>query len=192
MPIAISRSFAQRETLSWGCRPMPSAHLVRRIRHRPEDLFDLVSDVENYPKFINLISALRVTKQLSETEFEAEAIVAYKMLRETFRSKIVADPVAGKISVEKAEKGGAVKSLLNTWTFHPLEDGSTLVDVIVDVRLKAMPLEFLLRDKFGKAAVHIMNLFEVRAGQNYPLVGNETYDSVAEMTSFGLRSDQLV
>ncbi len=171
---------------------MPATHLVRRIRHSPEDLFELVSDVENYPKFINLISALRVTKQLSETEFEAEAIVAYKMLRETFRSHIIADPVARKISVQKAEKGGAVKSLLNTWTFHPLEDGSTMVDVIVDVRLKARPLEFLLRDKFGKAAVHIMNLFEVRAGQNYPLVGDEAYDTKAEMTVFGLSADKLV
>jgi coenzyme Q-binding protein COQ10 len=69
---------------------MPRAHFMRRIRNRPQDLFDLVADVENYPAFINLISALRVTKKLSETEFEAEAIVAYKMISETFRSHIIA------------------------------------------------------------------------------------------------------
>lgn len=171
---------------------MPAAHLVRRIRHRPEDLFDLVSDVETYPQFINLISALRVTKQVSETEFEAEAIVAYKMLRETFRSHIVADRDALNISVKKAEKGGAVKSLLNTWAFYPLNDGSTLVDVVVDVRLKATPLEFLLRDKFGKAAVHIMNLFQERAKQSYAMVGDETYDIKSEMAALGINADKLV
>jgi coenzyme Q-binding protein COQ10 len=165
---------------------MPKAHLVRRIRNAPEDLFDLVSDVENYPDFINLISVLRITKVLSDTEFEAEAVVSYKMLRETFRSHIIADREALKIEVKKAEKGGAVKSLLNRWRFYRLKDGSTLVDVVVDVRLKARPLEFLLRDKFEKASIHIVNLFETRASQNYPRIGEKDYDWKPEMKSLGL------
>lgn len=170
---------------------MPSAHLIRRIRNSPEGLFDLVADVENYPEFINLISALRVTKKLSETEFEAEAVVAYKMLRETFRSHITADRDALKIEVKKAEKGGAVKSLVNRWVFYPLKDGSTLVDVVVDVRLKAMPLEFLLRDKFGKASVQIVNLFETRAKQDLPSVGEADYDYKSELISLGLNAQKI-
>lgn len=165
---------------------MPKAHLVRRIRNAPEDLFDLVSDVENYPEFINLISALRITKKVSDTEFEAEAVVSYKMLSETFRSRIIADREALKIEVKKAEKGGAVKSLLNSWNFYRLKDGSTLVDVVVDVRLKARPLEFLLRDKFEKASIHIVKLFETRASQQYARVGTDDYDWKSEMKSLGL------
>lgn len=171
---------------------MPKAHFMRRIRSRPEDLFELVSNVENYPEFINLISALRVTKKLSDTEFEAEAVVAYKVLRETFKSHVTVDRDALKISVKKAEKGGAVKSLLNSWTFYPLKDGSTLVDVVVDVRLKAMPLEFLLRDKFEKASVHIVGVFESRASQDFPVVGNEQYDFKPEMIALGLDTGKLV
>lgn len=171
---------------------MPNAHFMRRIRHRPQDLFDLVSNVENYPEFINLISALRVTKKLSETEFEAEAIVAYKMISETFRSHIVTDREALKITVRKAEKGGAVKSLLNSWDFYPLSDGSTLVDVVVDVRLKAMPLEFLLRDKFAKAAIHIVSVFERRAGQEFPIVGDANYDCRHELTALGLDAGKII
>lgn len=90
---------------------MPNAHIIRRIRNSPEDLFRLVADVEAYPEFINLISALRITKTLSETEFEAEAVVAYKMISESFRSLVTTDTEALKIEVKKAEKGGAVKSL---------------------------------------------------------------------------------
>jgi len=171
---------------------MPTAHFLRRIRHRPEDLFDLVSDVDTYPEFIDLISALRVTKRISDTEFEAEVIVVYKMLRETFRSRIIADRDALMIKVLKAEKGGTVKSLLNTWTFHSLSDGSTLVDVFIEVRLTARPLEFLLRDKFSKAAVHIMNLFEARATQMCPSVGAVSYDSSDEMKLLGLNANKLV
>ena len=112
---------------------MPEVHLIRRIRNRPADIFDLVADVEKYPEFINLISALRITKTLSDTEFEAEAIVAYKMISESFQSHILVDKEALRIEVKKAEKGGAVKSLINRWQFYPLNDGSTLVDVVVDV-----------------------------------------------------------
>jgi len=170
---------------------MPKAHLVRRIRHTPEDLFDLVADVEKYPEFINLLSNLRITKTVSDTEFEAEAIVAYKMLRETFRSRVVADKDALKISVNKADKSGAVKSLENSWAFYELKDGSSLVDVVVNVKLKAMPLEFLLRDKFGKASEHIINLFETRASHTYRVVGEESYDVKAELRSLGLNEDKL-
>ena len=171
---------------------MPSAHIIRRIRNSPEGLFDLVADVESYPEFINLISALRVTKKLADTEFEAEAIVAYKMISETFRSHVTADRKALKISVKKAEKGGALKSLLNSWTFYPLEDGSTLVDVKVDVRLKARPLEFLLRDKFEKASVHIVNVFQTRASQKLPEVGAAEYDVMPELKRLALNPDKLI
>lgn len=166
---------------------MPKTHLVRRIQCDSHALFDLVADVENYPKFIKLISALRITKKLSETEFEAEAIVAYKMISETFRSHVKIDQEALKISVTKAEKGGAVKSLVNRWAFYPLKDGSSLVDVVVDVRLKAMPLEFLLRDKFDKASTDIINAFEARARQQLPKVGEKDYDYANELVALGLK-----
>lgn len=171
---------------------MPKTHIIRRIRCSPEDLFGFVADVEGYPDFINLISALRITKKLSETEFEAEAIVAYKMISETFRSHIVADPDALRIEVKKAEKGGAVKSLVNSWKFYPLKDGSTLIDVVVEVRLKAMPLEFLLRDKFSKVSIHIISAFERRASQTLPSVGEADYDFQAEVKALGLDPEKIV
>jgi len=171
---------------------MPRAHIIRRIRNRPEDLFSLVSNVETYPDFISLISALRITKKLSETEFEAEAVVAYKMLSETFRSYVTADPEALQIEVKKAEKGGAVKSLLNNWKFHRLKDGSTLIDVIVDVKLKARPLEFILREKFQTASVQIVKSFETHAFKNLKHIGAPEYDVTPELISLGLDPKNLV
>jgi coenzyme Q-binding protein COQ10 len=166
---------------------MPKTHLVRRIQCDSQSLFELVADVENYPKFITLISALRITKTISETEFEAEAIVSYKMISETFRSLVKIDQDAMKIAVTKAEKGGAVKSLVNRWAFYPLQDGSSLVDVVVDVKLKAMPLEFLLRDKFDRASTSIINAFEARARQQLPKVGGDDYDYADELAALGLK-----
>lgn len=166
---------------------MPSAAFTKHIRHAPDDLVVMVSNVEEYPKFINLISNLRITKKLNETDFEAEAIVAYKSIRQTFKSLIHVDKEHRFIRVTKAEKGGAVKNLENRWTFHELSDGTTLVDFYVDVTLKAFPLNLLIKDKFGKASVDIMNAFERRAAQVCPKVSvSPTLDLAMEKSRLGL------
>ena len=163
---------------------MPSTHLTQRVRAAPDQVFDMVADVENYPKFIKLISNLRITKKISDTDFEAEAIVAYKIFREIFRSHIHIDHEAGLIRVTKAQKGGAVKTLEIRWRFHELSDGSTAVDFYVDVSLKAFPLNMLVRDKMGRATEVIMAAFERRAEEICDEVGDkeESPDLVAEIS----------
>lgn len=165
---------------------MPAASLLQRVKHRPDDIINLVADVENYPKFIELISALRITRitKVSDTHerFEAEAIIAYKFLSETFRSTVEVNRGSREINVVKADKGGAVKSLTNVWKFHELSDGSTLVDFDVDVRLKAFPLELIARDKFAKTAAKIMDMFIAHAGATLELVGDDALDVEAEAT----------
>jgi len=185
MQIRILRGYARR-AVSGKLRAMPSTHLVRRVCAAPDDVFDIVADVENYPKFINLISALRITKQISPTDFEAEAIVAYKMLRENFRSHVHIDREKGLIKVSKAQAGGALKTLKNTWKFHALSDGSTAVDFYVDVSLKAFPLNMIVREKMGRASDVIMSAFERRAAQICKPVGLENLDMQAEYQRLGL------
>jgi coenzyme Q-binding protein COQ10 len=166
---------------------MPSTAFTKHIRHAPGDLLALVSDVEEYPKFIDLISNLRITKQISETDFEAEAIVAYKAIRQTFKSLIQIDPDRRRIRVTKAERGGAVKKLENRWVFHELSDGTTLVDFYVDVTLAAFPLNILIRDKFAKASQDIMAMFEKRAGEVCPPIKtNSDLNLAMEKSRLGL------
>lgn len=146
----------------------------------------MVADVENYPQFINLISALRITKQISDTDFEAEAIISYKMLRENFRSLIHIDREKKFIRVTKAEKGGAVKTLDNTWKFHPLSDGSTAVEFYIDVSLKAFPLNILIKEKMAKASDVIMGAFEGRAKEVCRPIESDGLDLGAEYARLGL------
>ncbi len=165
---------------------MPSTSFTRHICHDPDELLEMVANVEDYPKFINLISALRITKQLSETDFEAEAVVAYKMIRERFKSLIHIDRENRFIRVTKAQKGGAVKTLENSWKFHALEDGSTLVEFYVEVSLKAFPLNILIREKMDRASEVIMNAFVARAARVCKPVKSEDIDLTAEAKRLGL------
>lgn len=170
---------------------MPAARLLRRIPHTPDDLVSLVSDVARYPDFIDLISNVRVgqTKTFSpdHTQFEADAVISYKFLNETFRSRVNVHPQSRRIMVEKPDKSGAVKSLSNSWIFHELSDGSTLVEFYVDVRLKAFPLEMLIRDKFDKASTYIMKRFEQRADVLFTRLPETPLDMTAETARLGLR-----
>ena len=146
----------------------------------------MVADVENYPQFISLISALRITKKISETDFEAEAIVSYKMLRESFRSLIHIDRETKFIRVTKAEKGGAVKTLENTWKFHTLSDGTTAVEFFIEVSLKAFPLNILIQEKMQKASDVIMSAFERRAADVCKPIESGGLDLSAEYARLGL------
>ena len=169
---------------------MAKATLHRRVMHAPNDLFDLVSDVERYPEFINLLSAIRVSnrEQVSGSieRFEAEANVSYKFLSERFNSLVEVDRENLTIDVSKADRSGAVRALKNNWVFHPLSDGSTYVDFFVEVKLKAFPLEMMMREKFDKAGRHIMNLFETKAGQTYKKIGDADLDLDTELSRLGL------
>lgn len=165
---------------------MPSTKFIRRIHHDSEELLEMVANVEDYPKFINLISALRITKQLNETDFEAEAVVSYKMLRENFKSLIHIDRVNKIIRVTKAERGGAVKTLENVWKFHSLSDGTTAVEFYVDVSLKAFPLNMLIREKMSKTSEIVMTAFEERAAKVCAPVQGSDLDLTAEYAQLGI------
>ena len=173
---------------------MPQARLAKRILHAPNDLLEMVADVEKYPEFVDLIAAMRILsrddRSDTHTHFEAEALVAYKAINEQFASEVDVYRDQHKIVVTKSERGGALKSLLNEWKFHPLPDGSTLVEFFVEVRLKAFFLEGLLKAKFDDASTDIMDRFEARAGELYETVGEESYDATADIARLGL-SDAL-
>ena len=155
---------------------MPDTRIRRRVMHRPDDMLSMVADVERYPKFLKFISALRVKnrKQVSETieTFEAEATVSFKFISEKFISDVRVDQDAKTISVKKSGHGGALKTLDNSWKFIELSDGSTLVDFYVDVKLKAFPLNILLKDKFDSVGEQMMKLFERKAGMAFEKVGD--------------------
>ena len=175
---------------------MPQAALLQHVPHAPEDVLALVAGVERYPDFISLISATRITKRLPSGEgveiFEADAVIAYKFISETFGSLVSVDNNARTISVTKSNRGGAVKSLSNNWVFHALSDGSTLVDFDVDVRLKSFPLEMLAREKFDKVAQKIMSYFIDYAGKTLPVIGDDMINIPAEVRALGLSVTRLV
>jgi len=147
-----------------------------RIRHRPKDVYALVGDVEAYPKFINLITALRV-KSREETErgssLVAEAKARYKFVSERFVTRVTLDDIDHRIDVDLVQ--GPFRSLTNSWQISALPDGSSLVDFVIDFEFSNPMLNMLLSANKERAVGYIIDAFKARADQLYPKVGDEDF-----------------
>ncbi|HSI17760.1 MAG TPA: type II toxin-antitoxin system RatA family toxin [Sphingomonas sp.] len=141
---------------------MPRHSETRRLPYTPEQMFDLVANVERYPEFIPWVTAVRLRSD-SATEMVADLIVGFKGLRETFTSKVEkARPAT--IHVEYLD--GPLKYLRNDWTFRP--DGSGCqVDFSVDFEFKSRMFEMLAGQMFGAALRKMIGAFEARAAALY-------------------------
>jgi coenzyme Q-binding protein COQ10 len=135
---------------------------TRRLPYTPEQMFDLVANVERYPEFIPWVTAVRIRSD-SATEMVADLIVGFKGLRETFTSK-VDKARSGTIHVDYLD--GPLKYLRNDWTFRPDGTGCQ-VDFSVDFEFKSRMFEMLAGQMFGAALRKMIGAFETRAAILY-------------------------
>lgn len=148
---------------------MPQFRTTRRVSHTASEMFDLVADVERYPEFVPLCSALRVRKRTpgeggSETLI-ADMTVAYKLIRETFVSRVTLDRPNLKLRVEYLD--GPFSHLDNRWTFKPTGDQSCEVEFYISYEFKSRVLGLLMGAMFEAAFRRFAEAFERRADAVY-------------------------
>ena len=95
---------------------MPTHAEKRTLPYRPDQLFDLVAEIERYPEFLPWCRAARIRKREGDVIF-ADLVIGWKMIRESFTSRVTLKR-PGRIDVSYHE--GPFKYLNNHWTFEPL------------------------------------------------------------------------
>lgn len=131
-------------------------------------MFDLVADVEKYPQFVPLCSALRVrsrTEKGETTVIVAEMTVAYKMIRQTFISRVTLDKPKLQILVEYLD--GPFSRLQNRWTFMMVGEKACEVEFFIEYEFKSRTLAMLMGAMFDTAFRKFAAAFESRADQVY-------------------------
>ena len=78
---------------------MPTHAEKRRLPYTPEQMFDLVADVEKYPEFLPWCVATRIKSRHGDT-ITADMAVGYKMFREKFTSIARLDRAGMRIDIE--------------------------------------------------------------------------------------------
>jgi len=141
---------------------MPTHGEKRFLPYEPGQLYDLVADVEQYPKFLPWCLASRIKKR-EGTVFYADLVIGFKMVRERFTSKVTL--TSGKrIDVSYTE--GPFQYLNNHWIFEPAE-GGTEIDFYVDFEFRSPLLQKIMGALFNEAVRRMVAAFERRADQLY-------------------------
>lgn len=142
---------------------MPKHQETRHLPYSPEQMFDLVADVQSYELFLPWVSAIRVRSD-SETEMVADMVVGFKGLRETFTSRV---HKRRPESVHVDYLDGPLERLTNDWKFRPDGDGGVLIDFEVDFAFRNRLFEMIAGQMFDKALRKMIGAFEDRAAQLY-------------------------
>lgn len=142
---------------------MPTHAEKRRLPYTPEQLYEVVASVDRYPEFLPWCKAARITRRDGNT-FEADLVIAFKMFRERFTSKVTLAPKSG-VDVRYVE--GPFKYLNNHWQFEPAPEGGTVVDFYVDFEFRSKMLQALIGVLFNEAVRRMVGAFEGRAHQLY-------------------------
>ena len=146
---------------------MPKQSDQRTLPYTPQQMYDLVADVENYPKFLPWTAAARIRSREDMGDHEvvlADLIVSFKVFREQFGSRVTLWPRTKTIDTEYIE--GPFKYLNSRWEFEEVPEGC-LVKFHVDFEFKNRVLQGAAGMFFNQAMQTIVRAFERRAKELY-------------------------
>ena len=141
--------------------------VVRLQTYSPEQLFDLVGDVDAYPQFVPWILSMRTWNRREAggvSLLDAEVQVGFSFLKERFATQVRRDANTHEITVSLLH--GPFKRLRNHWRFSPHTTG-TQVDFEIDFEFKSKLLETLLKLNLHHAVDRLIACFDARAETLY-------------------------
>ena len=146
---------------------MPAHSEIRHLPFTAQQMYDLVADVGQYPKFLPWCSAARIrgTTELGDALImEADLVISFKVFRERFGSRVTLYSKDQKIDTEYLD--GPFRYLSSTWSFVDTEEGCE-VSFFVDFEFKNILLQKAIGLVFNEAMHRIVAAFETRAQALY-------------------------
>ena len=148
---------------------MPRFTNKRLVKHTAEQMFDLVADVERYPEFVPMCQSLRLRQRTAGPDgtetIVADMTVSFKLIRETFTSRVTLDRPNLRIQVEYLR--GPFSSMENRWTFEPRSETSCEVGFFISYEFRSRMLAMLMGAMFDAAFQRFAGAFEKRADVIY-------------------------
>ena len=138
------------------------------VAHSADDMYALVARVEEYPQFLPLVEMLKVKRREQVDGKEmliATMAVGYKLIRESFTTRVVLDPPTRTIFVEYLD--GPFSHLENRWQFIPRAEGGSDIDFYIAYSFRSRMFERLVGGLFDKAVQKYTTAFEARADEVY-------------------------
>ncbi|PRY26717.1 coenzyme Q-binding protein COQ10 [Aliiruegeria haliotis] len=135
----------------------------RVMPYTAQQMYDLVADIQSYPKFLPWTAATRIRGRHPDGDKMveiADMVISFKVFREKFGTKVTLDKKAHTIVSEYID--GPFKFLISKWAFKDVEGGCE-VDYHVEFEFKNKILQKAAGVFFTDAQRQIMGAFEKRA-----------------------------
>lgn len=168
MRTKISPASAKRAMRELHAADMTATQQTRDVPYSASDMFSLVAGVEQYPDFLPWCAGARIRKreQIGTNEvLTADLIVAYKVFREQFTSRVSLDQAERLIDVHYVQ--GPFKYLSNKWQFEALPEGGCRIHFFIDFEFKSLTFQKLMNGVFSKAFTRMMQAFIDEAGKRF-------------------------
>jgi coenzyme Q-binding protein COQ10 len=162
---------------------MPTHAEKQIVPYTQEQLFDLVADVDKYPRFLPWCVAARVHHR-SEGRLLSDLTIGFGPFRESFTSRVTLDrPRRVNVKYES----GPFRYLNNQWDFAP-HDAGTEVAFFVDFEFRSRILQSAIGVVFNEATRRMVNAFRKRARDVYGPSPFQPAPPFPQERSDGLRS----
>ena len=147
---------------------MPTHQETKQLPYTADQMYGLVADVENYPKFLPWNAAARVRSRQDMGDHElmlADLVISFKVFREKFGSRVKLFAEDRRIDTEYLD--GPFRYMKSWWTFKDRDDGGCDVEFYVDFEFKNALLQSVIGVVFNDAMQRIVRAFERRAAELY-------------------------
>lgn len=139
---------------------MPAHAESRILPYTAECMFDIVADVESYPRFLPWVVSTCIRRRENERVLHAEMCVGFASLHECYVSRVTLDPAVRTIDV--VQLAGPFQHLENHWRFTPRGEGS-LVEFSIAYEFKSILLNVVAGGTFAHVFLKMADAFEARA-----------------------------
>lgn len=132
----------------------------RTLLYTPEQVFDLVADVERYPAFLPGWVAARIVARDGDV-WRVDQVVRFAYIRYRFETRSIHDRPR-RIAITAADHG-PFRRLRLIWLIDPLPDGGCRASLRVDIALRSALIQTLVAGTLDGQVAAIVSAFEARA-----------------------------
>ena len=142
-----------------------ATHAEKRVLpYRPEQLFQVVAEIERYPEFLPWCIGARI-RDRKDNVIVADLIIGFRGIRESFTSRVTLDRPGMRVDV--AYLDGPFRYLNNHWIFNEAPGGACEIDFFVDFEFRSRILQRIIGALFNEAVRRMVSAFEARAATMY-------------------------
>lgn len=150
---------------------MPKVRRSLHVPFSPAQIFDLVVDIENYPRFVPGWRSVRILSKARNIDGDpdrGQLVVDQKVSEKGLRFRFQTEARYRKPSyIRIATTSAPYRYFMLIWHFASDGQGGCRVQVYTRYRLRAVPLQYLAERHFNRLLDDVIRSFEREARRRY-------------------------